>query len=341
VDRYDTAKVVAESQGRNFPGQLNGGAAAILASGEDAHFADALAASPMSFAKHFPSLLTTTASLSSSARAALSDLAIKQVVIVGGPAAVSDAVANEVHGMGIAVQRIGGQDRTDTAGKVADFELASLGFTPTSVELVRGDLFPDSLTGGAAAGLGVTPVVLTEDPATLGSFTRAWLASHAQPLTGGHVFGGTAAVTVQAQSDAEAIVRSNSTQSPGATTTTTGPSGPMHFTWASASAGASTATVTYNNDALCSTVDSDASDFAGAVFGPSANGPVELASFAFAGASCSSTAQPTITLTLPQSVTLISGQTLQVKAQVGKDGDTVRDLLLAAQWSGDAIAAKV
>src|SRR4029077_14413636 len=88
VDRYDTAKQVAEA---GFP---SGSATVLLASG--LNYPDALAGSYLAGNENVPILLTDPNSLSSATSAALSDLKTKNVTILGGSLAVSDNVANQL-----------------------------------------------------------------------------------------------------------------------------------------------------------------------------------------------------------------------------------------------------
>ena len=55
-------------------------------------FADALTAGPLAYNNEFPILLTAPGSLRAETDAALADLGIDHVIIVGGTAAVSQAV---------------------------------------------------------------------------------------------------------------------------------------------------------------------------------------------------------------------------------------------------------
>jgi putative cell wall-binding protein len=194
ADRFATAATVAEAFSSATVGSLgSGGSTAIVASG--VNFADALAGSPLSFAGAFPTLLTDPASLSSATASALSTLGIKQVLLLGGTSAVSGAVASSISGMGIAVTRVGGADRTQTASMIADLELTQLGWSGAHANLARGDGFADALGGGPHAGVEKEPILVTESPDSLGPFTTMWLQQNSSTLTSLHVFGGTAAVS--------------------------------------------------------------------------------------------------------------------------------------------------
>ncbi|HEY3844946.1 MAG TPA: cell wall-binding repeat-containing protein [Acidimicrobiales bacterium] len=207
---YDTSSVIAQYFGlqsigtAEFPGaygeynDTTGMASAsgpsdevptaIVATGES--FEDATSSSVMAYAQHFPVVLTTPDTLASQASASLINDQIKQVVLVGGPLAVSDNVVAQIQALGIAVLRVAGQDATDTAQELARFELNSLSSIANNigseglgwdqnnnhaVVLARGDFYSDGLAGAPFAALAAgsghpEPILLTFDPNTLGSF---------------------------------------------------------------------------------------------------------------------------------------------------------------------------
>jgi putative cell wall-binding protein len=211
--RYETAQKVATDAGPGAVGHIGSDTrpTALLVSGES--FPDALSAGPMSFAAHLPIILTQRATLSPEAQKALTDLKITRVIVVGGEAAVSTAAEASVKAMGIATERLAGADRTDTAVRVADFEVASLGWAATHVDLSRGDDFADALAGAAHSGKRKAPALLTVGQGTLGSFTKTWISDHAATLTDGHINGGTNAVSQAAQDEATAAGRTSSSTS--------------------------------------------------------------------------------------------------------------------------------
>ena len=167
---------------------------AILATGQT--FPDAMAASAMSYAKNWPILLTQQASLAPQAVAAIANLGIKQVVVMGGPVAISDAVVTQLATLGVSIVRIAGTDYTNTAQLLGQFELsttinasgqptglgwANLGVTPNTygVNVARGDFYADALAGSVVGGVNHTPIVLTLNPNTLGSGIPGLFAAEA------------------------------------------------------------------------------------------------------------------------------------------------------------------
>ena len=178
ADRYATARDVATSMAGSVGGiDGRGEHVAILASGT--RFPDALAAGPVAAAAHLPVLLTPRDGLHPEAGAAIDDLAIDHVVVVGGPAAISDRVLADLDARGVPHERVAGRTRTDTAVSLATWAVRHAGFDTSEVLVARGDTFPDAL---AAAPLGARlrhPLLLTRDPATPGYDLLQWMVDHA------------------------------------------------------------------------------------------------------------------------------------------------------------------
>jgi putative cell wall-binding protein len=214
--QYDTAQQIATTNGLTvgtanlsgaYNGQYNdttgGGSAtpsgagllrtAIVTSG--ANFPDATAGSIIAFRNKFPVVLTDPNTLSPQAATTLSALGIQQVIVLGGPLAVSDVVVGSIKGMSISVIRVAGQDQTDTAQQLANFELSptanfsGLGWGATSgmtswgrmILLARGDFYADALAGSVLGKLGANPILLTETPATLGQYLTNFLNTGGSP----------------------------------------------------------------------------------------------------------------------------------------------------------------
>lgn len=195
ADRYATARAMAESVPEENIGSRDPtvGRTAFLATGEK--FPDALAAGPLSYDFGFPVLLTEPGELNSDAAAALANLDIEEVILLGGEEAIRESVANEIRALGIEVDRVGGADRMETATLVADLAMAELGFNAAHVNLARGDFFPDALAGGSHGGEEQSVIVLTREPNDLSEPTRAWLEDHDDEIASIHVFGGLDAVS--------------------------------------------------------------------------------------------------------------------------------------------------
>lgn len=165
-DRFETAQFIAE---QTFP--VTGAANAVIARWD--RFPDALAGSYLagSFPGGAPILLTFVDSIPDATLEALRNLRVQNVVILGGPAAVSREVEDQLRntpssavapgggGSGtsrmLEVVRLGGVDRYETAKVVAGFagltypgtiDLSGFGAIPKKTAiLATGESFPDAL----------------------------------------------------------------------------------------------------------------------------------------------------------------------------------------------------
>lgn len=235
ADRYDTAakvlretKAVLESKGEVMP------SVAFLASGEN--FPDALALGPIAYHDRAPILLTNSQYLTPRTASELAMQGIDDVIIAGGPGAISATVQADVSDLGIPsnrVLRVAGADRYETAKEVAAWACdlkgpgtegdGKVGTTNNSTALdsleypylnafASGATYPDALAGGAFAGKASAPILLTRkeySPAILfgadgeiplGSttwFTDLWNNGWT-PIEQSYLLGGPAAVSADA-----------------------------------------------------------------------------------------------------------------------------------------------
>ncbi len=111
ADRYSTSVEVAQ---RASPT----GRTVVIVSGRDANLVDGLVAGPLAHSLAGPVLLVG-ATIPSVIRAELIRRTADHAIIVGGPSAVSDAVATDLGTLGITVERVSGADRYATAAAVA------------------------------------------------------------------------------------------------------------------------------------------------------------------------------------------------------------------------------
>jgi putative cell wall-binding protein len=218
ADRFETAQVAAEFEGLGSAGMLDinddGDCAddaktAIVASGSS--FADALAAGPLAYAGNpnggcgnatpIPLLLTGVSSVPAATTAALTNLGIQNVIVVGGSAAVSDAAVAQLTSSGYSVRRIAGANRNATAVELGSAMIEEWGFNTEDVALARGDDFADALAGGPLAGGFFEHIILlTASPSSLSAETAALLSAWRDTfgptaVEAFFVFGGTSAVS--------------------------------------------------------------------------------------------------------------------------------------------------
>ncbi len=200
--QYDTAEVVARAAIENgaLP-NVDGLATVLLADGEG--FADALAGSPMAYAGPTPVLYTETDVLRNEAAALIDDADVEQVVVLGGPAAVSEAVVDAIEDRGVRVVRLGGDTRVETSTVVAAWTAEQLGFGTDDVMLARGDDFPDSITAAQLAGKGLRPLVISATPEVLSQEGRAFFRDHCGTIEVVQAVGGEAAVSTAVLEEAE------------------------------------------------------------------------------------------------------------------------------------------
>jgi putative cell wall-binding protein len=173
-DRITTALSASQDA---FPGdkKIN----AVVLSRSDS-YADALAGTPLADHLTGPLLLTGRDSLDSRTNAEIERVLAPSgtIYVLGGSAAVGDAVLTSLQNSGYAVRRLAGANRYETAVKIA----AAIG-TPSTLLLATGTDFGDGLVAGAAAnsadeGTGGGAVLLT-DGTTLPAETQAYLSDHA------------------------------------------------------------------------------------------------------------------------------------------------------------------
>lgn len=148
ADRYETAVEISK-QGWDASNTI------VLARGD--HFPDALAGSPLAYHMDAPILLTKER-LPAEVKKEIQRLGAEKAVVLGGTEAVSPFVENQLKGLGLTVQRIGGKDRFVTAANIA----AVLNGEPEQAVLANGMDFPDALSiASYAAGKGY-PILLTK-----------------------------------------------------------------------------------------------------------------------------------------------------------------------------------
>ena len=193
-DRYETAAVIAQG--------ARSTETAFVVSGEK--FADAVSAGPVARSNSSPVLLTAAGALPAATRAALQAKPFLHVVIVGGPASVSPAVAAEIAATapGAKVERIGGADRYAVSRALVTSTWANV---YPMLTIADGRNFPDALSsapfaagrlllvdGGATA---LTPAEMSIVKATTGTNARV------------RIVGGPASVNTRLEAQIAAEVR--------------------------------------------------------------------------------------------------------------------------------------
>ncbi|MFO0704853.1 MAG: cell wall-binding repeat-containing protein [Candidatus Andersenbacteria bacterium] len=113
--------------------------------------------------------------------------------IIGGTAAVSDAVKASVDSIIATTTRISGGDRYATATEVADaFYTGDL--APLTIGVATGLNFADALTGGAHSGNKHQPLILVRST-DVPTATVDYVTDNSGTIYGGFVYGGTSAIS--------------------------------------------------------------------------------------------------------------------------------------------------
>ena len=206
-DCYATAVAVARHLGPldPIPGR---GRTVLLTTGED--YADGLAAGPFAYRSRIPVLLARPAGLDPGVEDLLRGR-VDRVIILGGPAAVSEDVRLAVEALGITVERWFGPSRYDTAGRIATELLTDPSLTGcfegSAVGLAAGSGSSDALASSPLLGERCAPLLLvrrdvltTATASFLGSSLVVGDADGVVRLT---VLGGSEAVSLGVAFDAE------------------------------------------------------------------------------------------------------------------------------------------
>jgi len=186
TNRFGTAAAIAGAAGTI--GQVGGKTTALIANG--LNYPDALAGGTVAYAAHLPILLVTPNSIPAETSKALADNHIQHAIILGGTAAVSDAVKTQLDtATGSTSDRVAGTTRFGTAAAVGEWAKSNLNWAPTEIELASGVNFPDALAGGPLGGLRHAPILLL---ASVPDETKKFATDHGGSITNVNCLGGTA-----------------------------------------------------------------------------------------------------------------------------------------------------
>jgi hypothetical protein len=200
ANRYATAAEIAR--------ELPSSGEVIITEGENADRArgwpDALSASGLAAARGIPILLVTRDTLPAETAGAISGSS--EVLVVGGPAAVSDPVASAAGRRGSSVRRLAGSDRYATSAVVAE-EALRRGGSASTTWVATGRAFADGLVAGAAAGTtGGLLLLIDGQDLDASAASRDFLASRRGAITSLRVVGGTGAITPATEARLREIV---------------------------------------------------------------------------------------------------------------------------------------
>ncbi|MEQ8198612.1 MAG: cell wall-binding repeat-containing protein, partial [Clostridiaceae bacterium] len=153
IDRFATNIAINNKVMENNPADT-----AIVSNAYN--FPDALAIGPYAASNKYPVLFTDADSLRSETSNFLIKYNIRKVIITGGTGVVSAAVENQLKNIGIAVTRIGGADRYETALKISAAFDSSFN---RGVSIAQGGNYPDALSGVVLAAKRKLPLLLVEE----------------------------------------------------------------------------------------------------------------------------------------------------------------------------------
>ena len=214
ADRYATAAAVAAKVKTSATiGSMDGKVTCILVSGQG--YADGLAAGPLAAGNKMPILLTEPNTLTAATSAAITANGCKQMLIVGGEASVSAAVATAADALtGVNVVRVSGADRYATATAVADHAykgaaVGGLAWAKVETIIARGDSFADALAASQLAGSTNRTLLLVQADA-IPATVSAQLTARKATINKIFVIGGTSAIpadVAQAADDAATIAK--------------------------------------------------------------------------------------------------------------------------------------
>jgi putative cell wall-binding protein len=130
---------------------------AFVAAG--ANFPDALSGSAAAGHLNGPVLLTRKEQVPASVLTELKDEKPGQVRVLGGTSSVDDSVVSAItSGVSMNTSRVSGTDRFAVSAKVSETSFSTT--TKGTVYIASGEVFPDALSGGAAAIVKESPVLL-------------------------------------------------------------------------------------------------------------------------------------------------------------------------------------
>ncbi|MBW3579032.1 MAG: cell wall-binding repeat-containing protein [Actinobacteria bacterium] len=165
---------------------------------------DAIAVSGLAAAQRRPILFVEADRLPDETRLAIRELRLQRATIVGGTAAVSDAVAQAIAAENVGVARVKGTTRYETSRAVADVSTQA-GLRAARTYLATGEKFPDALAAGPVVAADGGVLLLVSGANMEGSTqTRDWLRAH--PFERVRLVGGRAVITEHVEGETLGVV---------------------------------------------------------------------------------------------------------------------------------------
>ncbi|WP_088188129.1 cell wall-binding repeat-containing protein [Desulfosporosinus sp. FKA] len=175
--------------------QLGWTGTAIIASSAPYGTSDALAAGPLATFLKAPILLQEPGNaLNVDTKAELIKLKVTKVYVTSGNTVISQAVLDQLAGMGITIESLGGADRIETSVNIAN-KLISLGAPVTKIAVVNGWQNQDALSIASIASFSNEPIILTQKTG-LSTAAKGFLDANTGIITS-DVIGGTGVIDNQ------------------------------------------------------------------------------------------------------------------------------------------------
>jgi minor extracellular protease Epr len=188
-NRYETSVMISQN------GWPNGSNHVLLGRGDIP--IDALTGSILASKMDSPILLTQSSKLPTEVRTELQRLKPTSITILGGEAAISGSIEQELIKSGYSVNRISGTTRYDTARKVAE-EVYETG----EIFLTTGNNSPDPLSIAPYAGIKSSPILLTAKNSLPTEVKQFLLDNKIQKVT---IVGGEGAISTGVESQLKEV----------------------------------------------------------------------------------------------------------------------------------------
>jgi putative cell wall-binding protein len=186
----------------------------VLATDQD--FADALAGGPLAKAVGGPILFTGSQQLSSVTAQEIQRLNPREVLMLGGQAALAPEVAHELRNQGQTVHRLAGATRVETAREIDDYLRRHTNASVDEQFLVNGWKFADAMAAGGYAAGEQASIVLTKT-GQLPSAMREHMEAHRAGTNKVTAVGGTGVVSSHALRQSGQAAGANTDRIAGAT----------------------------------------------------------------------------------------------------------------------------
>lgn len=136
----------------------------VILAGPGEAWVDALAAAGLAGALNCPILFVQNDSLHAATKQALKDLNVKNAIVLGGTAAISDQVVNELNSAGVALKkRLGGANCYETQMKIYEYGLENGLWNKDMAIVATGGHFGDALSVSPVAFAKKAPIFLADN----------------------------------------------------------------------------------------------------------------------------------------------------------------------------------